>query len=131
MKYCNVIKEIEKVPTIKFLDSEENWYSVKHCVYAVFRIVKSGDAYYAYIAHGLGVDAEYVKLGSANYLYVKGKDGNKCTRWEDYNKIRISDTEEILKAINNLHKEVKVCENELKKLFINSGFSFNWFNRWI
>lgn len=122
MKYCNVIKEIEKVPTIKFLDSEENWYSVKHCVYAVFRIVKSGDAYYAYIAHGLGVDAEYVKLGSANYLYVKGKDGNKCTRWEDYNKIRISDTEEILKAINNLHKEVKVCENELKKLSFAGDF---------
>ena len=102
MKYCNVIKEIEKVPNIKFLDSEENWYSVKHCVYAVFRIVKSAGAYYAYIAYGLGVDADYVKSGWTNYLYVKGKDGNKCTHWEDYNKIRITDTEEILKELKKL-----------------------------
>ena len=73
MKYCNVLEEIEKVPTIKFLSDEENWYGVRHCVYAVFRIVKSAGAYYAYIAYGLGVDADYVKNGDTNYLYVKEK----------------------------------------------------------
>ena len=122
MKYCDVLEEIEKVPTIKFLDDKENWYSVKHCLYAVFRIVKISGAYYAYIAYGLGVDADYVKNGMPNYLYVKGKDGNKCTHWEGYNKIRITDTKEILKAINNLHREVKVCENELKKLSFAGDF---------
>ena len=122
MKYCDVLEEIEKVPNIKFLSDEENWYGIRHCVYAVFRIVKSAGAYYAYIAYGLGVDSDYVKSGWPNYLYVKGKDGNKCTRWEDYNKIRISDTKEILKAINNLHREVKVCENELKKLSFAEDF---------
>ena len=122
MKYCNVIKEIEKVPTIRFLDDEENWYSVRHCIYAVFRIVKVDSAYYANIAYGLGVDADYVKDGRPNYLYVKGKDGNRCTCWEDYHKIRISDTKEILKAINNLHIEVKMCENEVKKLSFAGDF---------
>ena len=122
MKYCNVIKEIQKVPTIMPLDGEENWYSVKHCIYAVFRIVKTGDAYFAHIAYGLGVDADNVKYGNPNFLYVKGKDGKKCTCWEDYNKIRISDTKEILKAINNLHKEVKLCENELKKISLSGDF---------
>lgn len=122
MKYCNVIKEIEKVPTINFIDPEENWYSVKHCVYAVFRIVKSAGVYYAQIAYGLGVDADDVKIGRTNYLYIKDKYGKRCSRWEDYNKIRISNTKELLKAINNLHREVKVCENELKKLSFAGDF---------
>ena len=71
---------------------------------------------------------EYWKAGNmlnplpAVMVSVKGKDGNKCTHWEGYNKIRITDTKEILKAINNLHREVKVCENELKKLSFTGDF---------
>lgn len=122
MKYSDVIKEIKKIPTIRIIHDIDKWYSIQNCTYAVFRVVKELHHYYAYIAYGLAVSTDNLKLNNKYYLYVTGKDGNKCTLWDEYHKIKISDTKEIKKAINNLHRELKVCLNEVKKLSFAGDF---------